>query len=50
MNEYNKRDKVKRIIAKMQGFNFVKSIPIGLWISNPGKVKEYLKTAEKQLK
>ena len=31
-------------------YEVVTSIPVSWWITNPDKVKEYLKTAEKQMK
>lgn len=49
MNRDKHQEKVRWIIAKVKGFSFVKSIPVGLWIGNPEKVKEALKNAKKQL-
>lgn len=44
------KNKVSKILAKLKGYEVVTSIPVSWWITNPDKVKEYLKTAEKQMK
>lgn len=45
-----KKNKVNKILSKLKGYSTITSIPVSWWITNPEKVKEALKNAEKQLK
>lgn len=45
-----KKKKVNKILSRLKGYEVITSIPVSWWITNPEKVKEALKNAEKQLK
>jgi hypothetical protein len=45
--ENNKSFRVKRIMAKIKGFEFHNSIPVAFWINNPAEVARRLNEAGK---
>jgi hypothetical protein len=46
----NKMIRVKKIMAKIKGFEFCNSIPVAFWITNPGEVARRLNEAGKMLR
>ncbi|OFX56662.1 MAG: hypothetical protein A2066_14970 [Bacteroidetes bacterium GWB2_41_8] len=45
----DKEIRIKKIIAKIKGFEFCTSIPVAFWITNPGEVAHRLNEAGKMM-